>query len=163
VNEDLHQCVIYDSNRSDAKLIGIEYIVSNKIFKNLPEEEKKLWHSHAYEVKSGQLSAPRLPEIMEHSVMKELAPTYGKTFHTWQVDRHDPVPMGPPTLMMAFTEDGQVRPELVRERDQKLSVDTAKNKFNRQDIVVGPLTKGADTWVTGITPVVAIALVDMGE
>ncbi len=53
LNEDFHQCVIYDANRSDAKLIGIEYIVSRKLFETLPEDEKKLWHSHDYEVGSG--------------------------------------------------------------------------------------------------------------
>jgi diguanylate cyclase (GGDEF)-like protein len=46
LNEDFHQCVIYDSNQSDARLIGIEYIVSERIFASLPADEKRLWHSH---------------------------------------------------------------------------------------------------------------------
>lgn len=29
---------------------GVEYIVSDRIFEDLPPEEQKLWHSHAYEV-----------------------------------------------------------------------------------------------------------------
>jgi hypothetical protein len=32
--------------------------------------------------------------------------TYGKVFHFWQVDRGDPLPMGPPRLMMSLTADG---------------------------------------------------------
>ena len=64
---DFHQCIIYDSGELDARLIGIEYIVSEKVrlphsifwhdthigpkmFKDLPQEEKKYWHSHKYEV-----------------------------------------------------------------------------------------------------------------
>lgn len=32
VNEDFRQCIIYDSPRADARLIGIEYIISEKLF-----------------------------------------------------------------------------------------------------------------------------------
>ena len=32
---------------------------------------------------------------------------------------------GPPQLMMAFTADGQVRPELVEERDRRYGISTA--------------------------------------
>lgn len=32
VNEDFRQCIIYDSDKSDAHLIGIEYIISEKLF-----------------------------------------------------------------------------------------------------------------------------------
>ena len=49
---DIHQCVIFDSNQPGARLIGIEYIVSEERFRALPDEEKRLWHSHRYEVKS---------------------------------------------------------------------------------------------------------------
>ena len=29
-----------------ARLIGVEYIISERLFKALPEEEKRFWHSH---------------------------------------------------------------------------------------------------------------------
>lgn len=88
--------MIYDDDKTGAKLIGVEYIISEKLFKALPEEEKKFWHSHAYEVKSGLLCAPRIPDAVEHKAMEELVNTYGKTFHTWQIDRGDELPYGPP-------------------------------------------------------------------
>lgn len=31
LSRDFHQCIIYDSDQPDAKLIGIEYIVSEKV------------------------------------------------------------------------------------------------------------------------------------
>ena len=49
-NDEVRQCVIYDSADSNARLIGIEYIISRRLFESLPEEERKLWHSHTYEV-----------------------------------------------------------------------------------------------------------------
>ena len=100
----MHQCVIYDSDKPNARLIGIEYIVTEKIFKELPEEEKKYWHSHIHEVKSGILVAPLVPDALEHQVMQKLVSTYGKTIHTWQVDKHS-LPLGAPSLMFSNTDD----------------------------------------------------------
>jgi Protein of unknown function (DUF1264) len=49
-NEEFRQCVIYDSDEPNARLIGIEYIISRRLFEDLPDHEKKYWHSHKYEV-----------------------------------------------------------------------------------------------------------------
>ncbi len=87
LRHDLHQCVIYDRNSPDARLIGIEYIISEERFRALPAEEKRLWHSHHYEVSSGSLAAPGIPAWAEHAYLEDLITTYGKTFHTWQYDR----------------------------------------------------------------------------
>ena len=103
LRHDLHQCVIFDRNAADARLIGIEYIISEERFRGLPEEEKRLWHSHHYEVKSGELVAPGIPDMAEHAYFSDLVTTYGKTFHTWQYDRDD-FPYGIPQLMMGFTQ-----------------------------------------------------------
>ena len=53
VNDDLLQCVLFDGNTKEANLIGIEYIVSGRLFDTLPESEKDYWHPHNYEVFSG--------------------------------------------------------------------------------------------------------------
>ena len=83
LNEDVIQCTIYDGNVKDAKLMGVEYIISETLFAGLPEQEKALWHSHVQEVTSGQLIAPGIPEVAEHALMEKLIHTYGKTWHTW--------------------------------------------------------------------------------
>ena len=86
LNEDFRQCLIYDSNTQHAKLIGIEYIISEKLYKTLPDDEARYWHSHVYEIKSGMLVCPHLPQIAEKEAMKDLINTYGKTIHLWQID-----------------------------------------------------------------------------
>lgn len=149
LGEEVLQCVIYDSNERDARLIGIEYIISERLFQALPEEEKKLWHSHRYEVKSGQLIAPNVPDVAEKEMMKKLVNTYGKTWHTWQVDRGDELPLGPPQLMMGFTADGQADPDMVARRDQKLDVSVERKKRLREDIPAAPIAPGADAWQHG--------------
>jgi hypothetical protein len=149
LTEDFHQCVIFDSAGKDAKLIGVEYIVSERVFKSLPDDEKRLWHSHHYEVKSGELIAPGVPDIAEHALMKDLVSTYGKTWHTWQIDRDKNLPLGIPQLMMGFTADGQADADMVGDRDRRLDVSTADQKKNRADIAMPEPDPKSNAWQSG--------------
>ncbi len=149
LNEELIQCVIYDGNVKDAKIMGVEYIVSARLFATLPDAEKALWHSHVHEVKSGQLIAPGIPEAAEHALMTKLVGTYGKTFHTWHTDLQKELPVGVPQLMMGFTADGQVDPALVAARDERFGVQSAAKKADRADITAPAVLPGADAWQSG--------------
>jgi hypothetical protein len=149
LNEDVRQAIIFDGNGEDAKLMGVEYIISERLFKTLPEEEKKLWHSHLYEVKSGELVAPGLPQAAEHELMEKVVSTYGKTIHTWHTDRDKELPYGVPMLMMGFTQDGQLRPQLVADRDKRFGISTAEIRKNRADISVPTLDPMANAWEKG--------------
>jgi hypothetical protein len=149
LNEEVFQCVIYDGNVKDAKLMGVEYIISEHLFATLPEAEKPLWHSHVHEVKSGQLVAPGIPEPAEHALMEKLVHTYGKTWHTWHTDLDKTLPLGVPQLMMGFTADGQIEPALVAQRDRRLGVDSAEEKRQRADIVPPEVAPGANAWEQG--------------
>ncbi len=156
LNEDVVQCTIFDGNLKTAKLMGVEYIVSARIFESLPEAEKSLWHSHVHEVKSGQLVAPGIPEAAEHALMTRLVGTYGKTFHTWHTDRQENLPLGMPQVMMGFTADGQVDPAMVAARDARLGVDSAAKRRQREDIPVPAILPGADAWArSAATPALA--------
>ena len=149
VSRDVRQCVIYDSDKKHARLVGIEYIISAQLFNELPAEEKKFWHSHVYEVKSGQLLAPRISGAAEMEVMNSLVGTYGKTWYTWQVDRGDKVPLGIPQLMMAFTADGQAHPQLLAECDAEYGISSEEKGRSRADIVSPTIQPGADAWQQG--------------
>jgi Protein of unknown function (DUF1264) len=149
VNEDLNQCVIFDGNGRDAKIMGVEYIVSKRLFGTLPADEKKLWHSHVHEVKSGLLVAPGIPEVAEHELMEKVAGTYGKTWHTWHTDQQRSLPTGHPLLMMGFTEDGQADSQMVAERDKRFTISSAEKKKDRADIEAPPIDAAADSWKKG--------------
>lgn len=149
LNEDLYQAIIFDGNGDDAKIMGIEYIVSERLFKQLPDEEKKLWHSHHYEVKSGTLIAPGIPDEVEYVLMENLVSTYGKTIHTWHTDRELELPVGPPLIMMGFTEDGQLHPELLEERDRNFEISTAEKRKQREDIPMPDVDPLANAWKNG--------------
>jgi hypothetical protein len=149
VNEDLIQCVIFDGNVRDAKLMGVEYIVSAKLFATLPADEKAMWHSHVHEVKSGTLIAPGIPDAAEHELMEKLVGTYGKTIHTWHTDRKRPLPIGTPQIMMGFTADGQIDPAMVVSRDKRFAVSSEEKKKDRADIRTPAIAPGADAWQGG--------------
>jgi hypothetical protein len=151
LNEEFFQCVIYDGNSTDARLIGIEYIVSERIFKSLSDEEKPLWHSHRHETTSGELAMPGIPELVEHTAIGTLVSTYGKTWHTWQIDRDSALPTGIPQLMMGFTADGQLKPEMIQSRDKELGIQTSEVRKSREDLAKSssPVQPGADGWSAG--------------
>lgn len=151
LNEDITQCVIFDGNVGDARIMGVEYIISARLFAGLPDAEKAMWHSHVYEVKSGQLIAPGLPEVAEHELMEKLVHTYGKTWHTWHTDLDKALPSGVPQLMMGFTADGQADPEMIAARDKRFELDSAQNKARRADIEAPAIDPGADAWQHGNT------------
>ncbi|RNI22473.1 OBAP family protein [Rufibacter latericius] len=149
LNEDLHQAVMYDGNGPNAKLMGVEYIISERLFKKLPLEERKLWHSHHYEVKSGELIAPGIPDVAEHELMEKLVSTYGKIIHTWHTDRDSELPYGSPMVMMGFTKDGQLKQELVADRDKRFGVSMMEKRKQREDIPMPKVVEGANAWEKG--------------
>jgi len=149
LNEDVIQCVIFDGNGADAKLMGVEYIVTQTLFAGLPVEEKRLWHSHVHEVRSGSLIAPGIPELAERELMTKIAGTYGKTWHTWHTDGQN-LPLGVPMLMMGFTRDGQLDNARLEERNRRFDVSTDDERRNRADIRYPVVDTDADAWQKGI-------------
>ncbi|MGG5282519.1 OBAP family protein [Pseudomonas viridiflava] len=149
LNEEVIQCVIYDGNVKDAHLMGVEYIISSRLFEGLPTEEKAYWHSHSHEVTSGQLVAPGIPEPAEHALMEKLVNTYGKTWHTWHTDKDKSLPLGVPQLMMGFTRDGQADPQMVKARDERMGLDSVAEREARKDIKPQPVLPGANAWMDG--------------
>jgi hypothetical protein len=161
ISNDFIQCIIYDSHFLPSRLRGIEYIISRAAFMNLTTEEKRLWHSHSYEVTSGSLIEPGLPMPVDDAVMETLVTTYGKTFHTWRWDeRTNTLPLGIPELVMGFTADGQLRKNESEVRDKEFEVNSTTVRAHRAKLIqpVQPLG-GADSWESGCC--VQLALVDV--
>ena len=124
-------------------MIGVEYLITAKLYQDLDPAERKLWHSHVFEVKSGMAMMPSpvgIPnaawELAENKEMEQIISMYGKTYHFWQVDRGDKLPLGEPQLMMAFTEE--VKPpnwkEMLKDRDERFHVDSSAKREKRNYI-----------------------------
>ena len=121
----LFQCVLFDSAGPNAKLLGVEYIIGDEVYRKLPDAEKKYWHAHTYEVLGGGLIAPGMKPEDEQKFMKMILTTWGKAWHTWP-DPKSPVPVGEPLLIWSLMGDGQVDPQVVAARDRQFNCDTAK-------------------------------------
>ncbi|KAG6038318.1 hypothetical protein E4U41_004340 [Claviceps citrina] len=151
LNDDVRQCLIYDSADRNARLIGIEYMIAPHLYDSLPQEERRLWHSHVYEVKSGMLVMPNrmVPDAAwdaaETQEMKEVITLYGKTYHFWQTDRGDKLPLGEPKLMASYTADGQLDFGALDRRDEKFGVSYKKKKANRESIESPKIHPDADS------------------
>jgi hypothetical protein len=151
----VRQCILYDSPEPNARLIGIEYMISERLYETLPQEERKLWHSHVYEVKSGMLIMPKpavVPdavwEAAENKEMEQVITIYGKVYHLWQTDRGDKLPLGEPQLMTSFTADGQFDfDKYVGERDRRFGSDAKQKAAKRAYIPEPSIHPDADqTW-----------------
>ena len=155
VHNGLFQCALFDP---EGRLIGVEYVATAETVKKLPPEERALWHSHGFEVTSGLLLAPEIPPSEQVELMKTLAQTYGKTWHTWHTDQGDELPVGRPDLMMAFTKPGQARQDLTARRDQAFGVSTRQIRSRRSEIdppsPIAGVDRGEDgKSCTGATPI----------
>lgn len=142
VNQDFLQCVIFDGNTDDANLIGVEYIISEKLFEQLPAEEHQYWHPHNYEILSGTLVAPGIPAVAEKAMLKLLMNSYGKTWHFWHTGRHDgkgepghPLPMGDAFLVWSFNRDGELDSSLLDDMNKEMEIDSSEKREHRQDLV----------------------------
>jgi hypothetical protein len=138
MNEDFAQCTLFDGNSESANLNGIEYIISEKLFESLPEEERKYWHPHNGEILSGQLVAPGIPAVAEKSLMKSKINSYGKTWHVWNTGHQgmagDKLPLGPAMLAWSFNRDGEPLPGLVEKRDKRMNINSAEKRSQRADL-----------------------------
>lgn len=138
VNEDFAQCTLFDSNGTNARLNGIEYIISAKLFDTLPAAERAFWHPHNGEILSGQLVAPGIPAIAEKELMRKKMNSYGKTWHVWNTGHEgmpaDQLPLGPAMLAWSFSRDGEALPGLVEKRDRKLGVNALEARRQRADL-----------------------------
>jgi hypothetical protein len=138
VNEDFAQCVLFDGNTENANMNGIEYIISETLFETLPAAERAFWHPHNYEILSGQLVAPGLPDVAEKELMRKKMNSYGKTWHVWNTGHHgmpgDKLPLGPPMLAWSFNADGEAAQGLVETMAGELKMDVPAKREARADL-----------------------------
>ncbi|HJZ59414.1 MAG TPA: DUF1264 domain-containing protein [Gemmataceae bacterium] len=127
---DVIQCVLFDGIGKNARMVGVEYIISDAAYRKLPEAEKKYWHAHTYEVLGGGLIAPGMSPEDEMKLMKNILTTWGKAWHTWP-DPATPIPVGEPMLIWSLMGDGQVDPKLLAERDKQFNVNNEKIRAER--------------------------------
>jgi Protein of unknown function (DUF1264) len=119
VNAELSQCVLYDGTGADARLIGIEYLVSDAVHQKMAADEKAYWHDHKFEVDSGYLKSITQSGDDEKQTLAKVRTLWGKVYHTWASGTD--YPRGPARLFWSVTgeqpfllaPDAKLPPELV--------------------------------------------------
>ncbi len=102
MNDDLvAQCLLYDGTGTDARLIGVEYLVSGDVYKKMPADEQAYWHDHKYEVDAGLLKSLTQTGAEEKATLAKVRTLYGKIFHTWLTGKT--YPRGPARLFWSVT------------------------------------------------------------
>ena len=90
-------------------------------------------------------------EKRETEAMREIMDLYGKTWHFWQVDRGDELPLGKPVLMGSLTQKRQMDLNVeLKERNADFGVSFEHKAKIREDAGVdeegGDVAKNADSW-----------------
>ena len=138
VNQDFAQCVLYDGDAADSRLHGIEFIISEKLYATLPPDEKAYWHPHNYEILSGTLRMPNLPDVAEEAALRDKINSYGKTWHVWKTGvfngQPDALPLGPAHLAWSFNADGEAMPGMIDARDKRMRLDTDEARRERANL-----------------------------
>jgi hypothetical protein len=101
LNDEVSQCVLYDGTGPDARLIGVEYLVSDAIYQKMSADEKAYWHDHKFEVDRGLIRSLIQSGDEEKATLAKLRTLWGKTYHTWASGRT--YPQGPARLFWSVT------------------------------------------------------------
>jgi hypothetical protein len=91
VSGGLVECQLYDSDKADARLIGVEVIVDKETWKKFSKKEKSLWHYHKTEIPKVDASMPDVSAEEGAKILKGMEETYGKVFVLWNPAKTEPV------------------------------------------------------------------------
>ena len=88
MGEDLvAQCLLYDGTGPNARLIGVEYLVSAEIYSKMPADEQVYWHDHKYEVDAGYIKSLTQTGDEEKQTLAKAGRLAARSSHL--VDRQD--------------------------------------------------------------------------
>jgi hypothetical protein len=99
VSGGLIQCQLYDSDATDARLVGSEVIVDAATFEAFEESEQASWHYHRQEIPAVEATLPDLSPEEAAEVVASLQETYGKVYLFWDPALGDQ-PVGQPSVVL---------------------------------------------------------------
>ncbi len=86
INDDIIQCILFESTEPNARMTEVEYMVSKKLARSvIPKHSHDMyWHDHAEEIATGRVA---IHNPTDPKAKKELADYVAKTdgiiFHLW--------------------------------------------------------------------------------
>lgn len=97
INDNLTECLLFDSDGPHARLVGVETIVPTKVWAKFSPSEQAQWHYHRTEIAKVHATLPDLSKAEAAKVVASILETYGKIYILW-----DPMtsqaPVGSPSI-----------------------------------------------------------------
>jgi hypothetical protein len=90
VSGGLVECQLYDSDKPDARLIGVEVIVDKETWKKFAKKERALWHYHKTEIPKVAATVPDVSAEEGAKILKGMDETYGKVSILWDLAKSGP-------------------------------------------------------------------------
>jgi hypothetical protein len=91
VSGGLTECQLYDSDKPDARLIGVEVIVDKETWKKFTGKEQALWHYHKIEIPKVSAVLPDVSTEESAKILKGMEETYGKVYILWDPVKKEPL------------------------------------------------------------------------
>jgi hypothetical protein len=83
LNDQVGQCLIFDGPGADARLIGVEYLVSDEVYRSMPAEERLYWHDRKPEIDAGLVRGRTQSGADMEATRAQVRTRWGKVYHTW--------------------------------------------------------------------------------
>ncbi|MDH3256869.1 MAG: OBAP family protein [Nitrospinota bacterium] len=95
INDDIIQCILFESTEPNARMTEVEYMISKKLARKvIPEwSHKQNWHDHKQEIETGRVAVIHpTDEKAVKDLVDHVSDTDGIIFHLWPKDA--PIPDG---------------------------------------------------------------------
>jgi hypothetical protein len=72
------ECLIFDSDAPDARLVEVETIVAPAVYKSFSPDEQAFWHYHKVEIPKVNAKLPDMTPEEAAKTIAAISDTYGK-------------------------------------------------------------------------------------
>ena len=99
--EGMTECLIFDGDANDARLVEVETIVSPAVYKTFAPQEQALWHYHKVEIPKVNAKLPDMTPAEAQKTVAAMTDTYGKVWMLWNpMATPHGEPIGRPTVIV---------------------------------------------------------------
>jgi hypothetical protein len=136
ITSGITQCIIFDSPKKNARLIGIEYIIDKLMYDKLNDKDKVAWQPLKFEIEAGLMVFPGLDSFADKNQATKFKTAYSKTIYGWSTNNmtfvsYASIPSGEATMCTPIQNLIQIDSVLMHQRDTIMGVNTEKIKNQR--------------------------------
>ena len=132
INDDIIQCILFESTEPNARMTEVEYMVSKKLAQSVLTKwsHAQNWHDHKQEIDTGRVVVVNPSDPKEQKgLVDHVSDTDGIIFHLWPKD--SPIPDGTVSIAQSVghwealhgkiskTDDGAKAPKGAKDKPAK--------------------------------------------